>query len=424
MFRKLVTNLSFSPTLIGELGHYAKRIRREERMRVLGLIFVVLALIVQYFAIFRPPEPANAASSQDLIYGGIATRDELLRHYQHNDNNLRDIYTAAGITEQEIMGTREGSVNSKNAHYISGRQSRVGYQDGERTLAYTKTPSGTGTVYFSPLQIWDTTPYEKLHGTTYPAFIGQSQKAGRFAIMKRSGQLALTTLPSSTPVSPGMCALHTSLSTSDKDCIPCVSQPSLWIQDSRCTTQIIQTLSADDTTTRRASADTPAQPNDRVVYTITAENTGTSVGNASFSINLTDTLEYSEIVDNGGGSFDPATKILSWPSMTLAPSQKQTHSFTTHILSTIPDTPRGASNPSSYDCQMTMTYGSTVTLPVTCGGAKIIESLIGEFPRIGTTVNSILGATLLITTLFLYLRTRQQREEIRLIRKDANTGTL
>jgi len=38
MFRKIVSNLPFSPALVGQLGFYAKRLRKEETTRRLGLI--------------------------------------------------------------------------------------------------------------------------------------------------------------------------------------------------------------------------------------------------------------------------------------------------------------------------------------------------------------------------------------------------
>lgn len=62
MFRKLVSNLSFSPALIGQLSFYAKRLRKEEATRRVGLIFTVLALVVQSFAVFQAPEAANAST--------------------------------------------------------------------------------------------------------------------------------------------------------------------------------------------------------------------------------------------------------------------------------------------------------------------------------------------------------------------------
>ena len=55
MFRRIFSNLSFSPALVGQLGFYAKRLRREEATRRLGLVFTALALVVQSLAVFSPP---------------------------------------------------------------------------------------------------------------------------------------------------------------------------------------------------------------------------------------------------------------------------------------------------------------------------------------------------------------------------------
>jgi uncharacterized repeat protein (TIGR01451 family) len=62
MFRKIVSNLNFSPALVGHLGFYARRLRQEEATRRIGLVFTALALVVQSLAIFSPPEAANAAT--------------------------------------------------------------------------------------------------------------------------------------------------------------------------------------------------------------------------------------------------------------------------------------------------------------------------------------------------------------------------
>lgn len=66
MFKKIVSNLPFSPALVGQLGLYSKKLRREKTTRRIGLIFVILALIVQSLAVFQPPESANAANPNDI----------------------------------------------------------------------------------------------------------------------------------------------------------------------------------------------------------------------------------------------------------------------------------------------------------------------------------------------------------------------
>jgi hypothetical protein len=93
MFRKLVSNLAFSPALVGQIGFYAKRLRKEEATRRIGLIFTVLALVVQSFAVFSPPEAANASSPSNFIPGGVKTLNDYLKNYDQNTNNIKDLFT-------------------------------------------------------------------------------------------------------------------------------------------------------------------------------------------------------------------------------------------------------------------------------------------------------------------------------------------
>lgn len=60
MFRKVVSALPFSPALVGQLGFYARRLNREQTTRRLGLLFIILAIGIQCFALFRPPESTHA----------------------------------------------------------------------------------------------------------------------------------------------------------------------------------------------------------------------------------------------------------------------------------------------------------------------------------------------------------------------------
>ena len=67
MFKKLLSNLPFNPSLIGQVSFYAKRMHQETAIRRVGLIFVLLAFFVQFFAVISPPEPSLAASGNDII---------------------------------------------------------------------------------------------------------------------------------------------------------------------------------------------------------------------------------------------------------------------------------------------------------------------------------------------------------------------
>jgi len=78
MFRKLVSNLPFSPALVGQLGFYARRLSTEQVTRRLGLIFTVLAIAVQTFAIIKPPEQSIAASpASACIFDATLSHDDV-----------------------------------------------------------------------------------------------------------------------------------------------------------------------------------------------------------------------------------------------------------------------------------------------------------------------------------------------------------
>lgn len=160
MFRKIVSNLAFSPALVGQLGFYAKRLRKEEATRRIGLIFTALALVVQSFAVFSPPESANAASSSDFIRGGFSNVNEYLSHYDQNSNSLKDIFTSLGISRNEIRDAKKGTINSKDV-LSWGMSSRFSAAQGERTYSYSKSNGSTGTVYYRPLSLWDSKDYTK-----------------------------------------------------------------------------------------------------------------------------------------------------------------------------------------------------------------------------------------------------------------------
>jgi uncharacterized repeat protein (TIGR01451 family) len=191
MFRKLVANLPFSPALVGQLGFYAQRLKKEHITRRLGLIFTVLALVVQSFAIIRPPEAANAASPSNLVYGGIDSVDDLLRVYDNRSHDYKDIMDYAGVTRAELAGMSHKVVYvcSTDRNVISfGRQHQYSTAQGEIKHVVPRNNGGTSTVYSRPLYLFDS-----VNGRTncYDAYVGQSQKAGWFAIMRKCGNLFL-----------------------------------------------------------------------------------------------------------------------------------------------------------------------------------------------------------------------------------------
>jgi len=194
MFKKLVSNLAFSPALVGQLGFYAHRLKKEEATRRVGLIFTALALVVQSFAVFSPPEAANASSPNDFIYGGAYTIDAYLSNYDANTNNIRDLFNAVGISRSNIAAATKTQINSKDGFYSWGLNPHFSASQGEKSYTVAATGGGTRTFYMRPLRNWDggstlTT------GSYYYAFRGVSTQGMEFWLMLNCGNLALKQMP-------------------------------------------------------------------------------------------------------------------------------------------------------------------------------------------------------------------------------------
>lgn len=717
MFRKLISNVSFSPALIGQLSFYAKRLRREEATRRAGLIFTALALVVQSFAVFSPPEPANAASNRDFIKGGVTSVQDFLKHYDKNDQNLRDMMNYTGITRSEIAKAKKTTANSKDGWLSWGRTSPFSASQGDVKHKYRKSNGGTGTMHSKPLRLWDTTSWSKKYGSKYVVFEGHSKKLGKFAIMAACANVMTKKLPPKPPkppvppkpiascsnldvirssdtqrrfkasakvdhgatiskysfvisnstgktvktfdyrsssstvttgditLPPGKYSVQMTVVTSigsktgancratftldtpgititktvnDREHISvALNQPftynitvtntgkttlnklkvtdaapktiefisadigpvsptdwsheiptlasgkslsfaikakatqlaepgSTIIKNTACvetsditgnpdacddasvevpettitvcdlTTdktltikksdynesihsknpedcvkiQVCDTISGAIVTIRKPEFDKNTQTedlkqcedmqvcelqsgevivikqsqfdankhsedaancipditsdkkgvnisqgnqdaskvlansNDRIQYTITVRNVGDVVATASFKEDLQDVLEYAKLIDNGGGTFNSDNKTLSWDSTDLQPGESKSRMFVVQLASTIPAGARGVSDPSSYDCIITNTFGNTVNISVSCPAPKQIEQTVAELPTTGPGENMLFAGVLLAVVAYFYLRSRQMVKEVRYIRKDLNAGTI
>lgn len=109
MFRKIVSNLPFSPALVGQLGFYAKRLSNEETTRRLGLIFVALALTTQSLAVFQPSESANASD--------ITSNELSLGENQSSNNNIIKSKTATSASQGFIDASSVTAFSSDQISY-------------------------------------------------------------------------------------------------------------------------------------------------------------------------------------------------------------------------------------------------------------------------------------------------------------------
>ena len=132
MFRKLVSNLPFSPSLINQLGFYAKRVKREEFTRKIGLIFTIMCVIVQTVTIASPARPTLAASTNDIIFGGgdlKKTQDIYSKGCDSKGRcDIKAIMNAYGINATNLASaTYENIYSSAENNYWSIGRAPRGY---------------------------------------------------------------------------------------------------------------------------------------------------------------------------------------------------------------------------------------------------------------------------------------------------------
>lgn len=661
MFRKLVSNIRFSPALVGQLAFYANRLRKEEATRRVGLVFIALALVVQSFTIFQPPEPANAANSGDMVYGGLGlgsnkSLNNFLRPYDANTNNLRHIMDYVGVTRQEIANAKYTSWNTQGK-LSWGLNPKYSHAQGERAvnvIDYYGTPIRT--VYARPMTLAN-------GNTSIYGWVGHSERLGWFAIMQDCGNLVtehvpppFTPAPKPTPTNPSIsidkkvdgvehkevkvntpftyqiavkntgdvdlkdvavadgqptnvaftaaskgsiangmwkytiptlkkgetqtfaitakatkqvagrivntacvdapgvptnpnnpdkaygddcdhatievpptppkppvasavceklvstitartsvrldaaatadngatiseyryvvknnnktvvsksvkstdtrnsivekittpgtysatvtvktsvgdktsqncttsftiappekCPLNPALTINDKECQPCPGDDSLWVKDPACAAQIVKTKEGTNLTTKKPATEAAVKASEELSFTLTARNEGKAKATIAFTDNLDDTLEYAALTNNGGGTYNKETKELSWGTVTLEPGQEVKKTFVVKLQSAITSAPKGISEGSSYDCKLTNVFGNSVTIPVDCPPAKIVEQTVTQLPKTGPTENIIFGSIIFAVAAYFYARSRQLKKEVRLVRRDLNTGTI
>ncbi len=519
MFKKIVSQLSFSPALVGQLGFYARRLRKEEATRRLGLVFVALALVVQSLVVFQAPEPSNAASPNDFIYGGLGlgsarSLNKFLGPYDRNERHLQEVFNYFGITRSEITATTFG-------HFKAAGKISFGYgtRPGGTTVTITdKNYQPLIDIYGRPITAW-AAPSENIYG-----YIGHSSKLGWFAIMQACGNLVTERIPPvPTPPAPAKIdatksaintsqanidATKTTAQTNDKitytvsaantggtakqievvdnlrdvltfsklvdagggtfdEATMNLTWPATTLNPGAKVTHsyAVQMNSSlvtpkpdcqmhnffmDKTVTIPVGCTTPpakielsktainvsqgnidatskvAKEKDRITFTLTASNAGGTPKEFVFEDDLDDTLEYAKLVDNGGASLNKKDNILSWPAVTLKPGDKQVRTFTVQILDTIPATPRGLSDRSSYNCKIeNVLYTEVVSIPVDCAiPPKVVERVVTELPTTGPGENILFAGIVLAVVVFFYLRSRQLNTEVRLIRRDLNGGSI
>jgi hypothetical protein len=476
MFEKLLATLPYNPATRDQMVFYGKRLHQEKSIRRLGLIFIVLTFFIQFFAFISPPQPTMARSSNDLIDGGISSRNGALSYCNNNVANYRDILANYGITCADLSKTSVVSLKSTDANKQLVSMGRLPYgKQGE-----TPVSIGGKTYYLRYLWSWDTGPY-----STYTALKGVSSVTGKvFYILYNCGNLVFVGLPAPAPrctwndrlyanaaaCQPPKCSLDQSLPADSPKCKVCAYDSSILKSNARCvqcpypgfgtitkdnpkcvapcpyngsiskdssackpcsasqtrddkTACLELTKTASNTTAGLADAnDTTAKSDDVIVYTLSVKNTGKAlVPKFVVQENMNDVLDYADITDAHGGTMD-SNKIMSWPAADIKTGETLQQHITVKIKSTLPQTPASTSDPGHYDSAMTNVYGNTVNIYLPKTIVQTTEQITTELPNTGP--GTALGISFAITVIaaYFFARTRLLSKETEIALSEVAAG--
>lgn len=440
MFKKLISNLPFNPSLIGQLSFYAKRVHREEGLRRTGLVFVVLALVVQLFAVISPPEPTLAESPNDVIRGGFTSREQAVNYCRSNTQDFANILAYYKVTCEALGTAATKTIHSTDYSRQLDSLGRVAQgptiaRTGKPTEEYSVTIHGTK-YYMRNLWAWDSGA-----SSSYKILEVKNADGTTVMIMFNCGNVITigkyTPPPPPQPPKPpekpkDVCPKIPGTQTNKEQCDVCPNVPGEQSNKSECypcpeaktddaTTACLEfTKTASNQTQNIQNANgTVALANDVIVYTLSVKNTGTqAVKGFVIEENLSDVLEYATIVDLNGGQLDQ-DNMARWPRQDIAAGATIEKKITVKVKDPVPQTPVSASDPGSFDLTMTnVFYGTSVQIKLPGSTVKSAEYVTQTLPSTGPGATLAAGFTITTIVAYFFMRSRLMAKELDIVRSD------
>ncbi len=185
MFKKIVSNLSFSPAVAGQLTFYAKRLRKENVTRGLGVLFGIGVFVLQFANWVAPPTGANASGPSDIMPGGFVNQQDMVDTCRSN-SFISTVYGYFGITCDNIAGGSFQYIPAANSTWYSLGRDRHAASDQLIQI-------GDNSFYLRPLA-------SVAYSSTGRAIVGTSSWGHPFAILLSCGNPVIPSLP--TPPQP------------------------------------------------------------------------------------------------------------------------------------------------------------------------------------------------------------------------------
>lgn len=468
MFKKLLTNLPFNPSLLGQVNFYTQRLRNEAFVRGAGLTTLLLALIIQTFAVISPPQHSLAKSPNDIVYGGFTTKNQMVQYCLHPETEPhQDVakileYYGVGCDNIASASTTTITIRSNAADYHSLGRNDVSNPSPRNhknwTIYQVKIPGVSEALWMKDLQYWDSgaySSYKVLRVTNKDGKViyimydcGNIVTVGKYTPPPPPPAPKPTPTPTkptpkpTTPVPPkpvpvtDVCTKVPGVQTSKDQCDVCPNIPLEQSSPNECypcpaaqtdteaTACLTFTKTGSNQTRGIANANnTKAQAGDVISYQLTVKNTGkVEFKDFVFDENLADVLEYADVSDFGGGVLTTNNHLV-WPKRTVPANDSIKVQFAVKVKTPIPNTPQSASDPGSYDlCMVNVFYGQTVTVCVQPPVNKQIEVVATSLPNTGPGTSLAVTFGIVALVGYFFARNRLMVEELVIVRDEFSGG--
>lgn len=380
MFKKLVSHLKFSPSLIGELAQLSNRLRVQNPVRIASVVALGLLLVIQIILYTNPPVGSNPTYAGSMFFDSSIQTNDITNQLDNNYKALNDIFSTVGISQDNIKQT--SIVDTPEAESNIYRLSRWPIDHSSESITYN-----TGMdVYLTPVNNWG-----QIVENERPFISGQNTDSINFFISSSTGSMYLNNKPTRVNVNSPV----------------------------KLTTEYINA----STQTNNAE---PLKSSDRIKVTLKATNTSSEPQEHTFKLSLGDALEYLNIetdtASTEGPSLSDISKELSWSPTILEPQSSATREVNLKVKSSPSNLPQNSAHPYSQDCVITLVHGNQIDIPVECSLQKELEMFTSTLPSISGGKLLIANIVLFFVALVLLAKALQEEEEIRIIRHKFNSG--
>ena len=370
MFKKIVSQIGFSPASVEQLARYAQSVRRRQHLHGWAILVLALFIVILITIAFLPHNHTTTPTVNDLIPGGILSASDAIEAFDLNTNDFRNVADLLEISRDDIAQADQASCDD----LLSPTLFRTGIlpdisSNQDSRLSYRLSDG-------SPIYLQE---IDKV--TQNDGWCGTTEAGQNFMISAIDGNIVTSELPTSEPIGQQLSLSHKA-----------------------------------DTNLLRAGQ--------IATWTLTVSNQTDQIVTEPVWMPIGDIVEYAGIISiSDDGLVSSNQSHILWPEINLNPGESYQLNVVAQAPQLFDETPRQIHTPGSYDCQIDTIFGESNTMAVDCPLIKQTESTLHQLPPVGLLTNLAIFVVLFIANLITYLSLRTKSNELRLIRRQMNTGS-